>query len=154
MIGDSTNQQFMLDLRNTTNFFKGLRGTRKIDRETGWQSCKRYVKDTMGVRHLFVNKDSCPNFIQEIENAHTHPGNPGDMSGEDHSLDEWRYWTVEFFSGQNEPRMRWFDPAAMQAAEKKVQQIAAAKAAEADPTLARAREGDISEQIARETKDD
>jgi hypothetical protein len=146
MIGDSTNQQFMLDLRSINPFFKGLRGTKKIGRREGWQACKRFVKDTMGVRHLFVN-ESCHNFISEIENAHS-ANDPDDLRGEDHSLDDWRYWTVEFHSGSNEPRIRWFDPEAMAAAEKKARQI--------DEVIADSpkRESDISEQIARETKDD
>lgn len=109
MRGDSANAQFIRDLKNSSRFFKNLSAVKKIGRNEGWIVCKAKVKDANGVRHLFVDK-SCRNFINEIENAVPKDSDPDDLNGEDHSLDEWRYYTVEFFMKNREPRVRWLDP--------------------------------------------
>lgn len=107
-IGDSAQQQQITDLKAAAPSLRALRATRKILRKEGLMICKRFVKDTTGARHLFVNK-SCTNFISEIENAIRKDNDGDDFNGDDHSLDDWRYWTVELFHHGNEPRMRWLD---------------------------------------------
>lgn len=152
MIGDSVNQQFMLDMRNRSEFFRQLKGTRKIDRKEGWMVCRRYVQDTAGVRHLFVD-ESCKNFISEVENANRSPRDPDDLIGDDHSLDDWRYYTVEFFHRNREPRVRFLDFSSMSRSEER-SGTPSPEGPAADASLQAEKEYDISDVIARSMRDD
>ncbi len=143
MIGDSSQAQQIMDLKDYFPFFEKLRGVRKIPRKEGLRVCKKRVRDNEGVRRLMVD-ERCRNFRKEIKNAKRSRTDRDDMRDrDDHSLDDWRYYAVEIHHhGGGEPRIRFLSPGAASEEE--------APAEEMKPKQISVKEPDIWEAALRE----
>lgn len=106
MKGDSSQMQQIRDLRSSSAFFNNLRPVRKIDRKEGFSLCRRRLRDNNGKRKTFIDH-SCINFQVEIRNYKRRSTDPDDAKdGNDHSMDCWRYRTVDRYYMIGEPRVR------------------------------------------------